>query len=425
MESNKENGNPDDSRNSVPASPHDPLDRDRSQLSDELKQRSNAPSAGVDDPRATGPTDARQPISDGHFGLFTVIGLLLLLSSWMWLKQWPMLSPSQQFSIVFNDVNGMSENSDVRLQGVKVGCVDRITLAGPHRVVCDVRVNGSKVAVPVGSHFQVIPENLIGARYVEIILPAKPGPEIANNSEVQGDDALRPELEIAALSRSLRSVDMREFSERMREDLDGLRNLSEHVAVLTNMVSPAAKRAPALEDQLLGLATELRSTNRSLRRIINDPNMGHNLTLTAQEVHSTVHELNQTLSDKGLRQDLVTCLSSLRDASSSLQQSVASLQGMSSDKSVRTDIKDILGKTQKIVTQVDELMSKKDTNPELSSTLSDTRQAIKHVDLAAQQMNQILDKKHPLMHMFFGRPGHVKPGETNQQTASDKNAVPR
>jgi hypothetical protein len=29
-----------------------------------------------------------------------------------------------------------------------------------------------------------------------------------------------------------------------------------------------------------------------------------------------------------------------------------------------------------------------------------------------QQMHQILDQKHPLMHMMFGRPGHIKEEKT-------------
>jgi hypothetical protein len=29
-----------------------------------------------------------------------------------------------------------------------------------------------------------------------------------------------------------------------------------------------------------------------------------------------------------------------------------------------------------------------------------------------EQMHQILDQKHPLMHMMFGRPGHIKEDKT-------------
>jgi hypothetical protein len=40
------------------------------------------------------------------------------------------------------------------------------------------------------------------------------------------------------------------------------------------------------------------------------------------------------------------------------------------------------------------------------------RAAVQDIDIAAQQLRQILDKRHPLLHMIFGRPGYIKLGNT-------------
>jgi hypothetical protein len=49
---------------------------------------------------------------------------------------------------------------------------------------------------------------------------------------------------------------------------------------------------------------------------------------------------------------------------------------------------------------------------DVRSTLHKVNDTITHLDLAAQQMNQILEKRSPLMHLMFGRPGYIKAKET-------------
>jgi hypothetical protein len=52
------------------------------------------------------------------------------------------------------------------------------------------------------------------------------------------------------------------------------------------------------------------------------------------------------------------------------------------------------------------------------------------MDLVAQQMNQVLEKKHPLVHMLFGRPGHLivrgkhKKDQTSSQGVQPTPVVP-
>ncbi len=49
---------------------------------------------------------------------------------------------------------------------------------------------------------------------------------------------------------------------------------------------------------------------------------------------------------------------------------------------------------------------------DLKKTLNNMQDASENINKAAQQTNQILDTKHPLLHMIFGRPGHIKEKET-------------
>jgi phospholipid/cholesterol/gamma-HCH transport system substrate-binding protein len=45
---------------------------------------------------------------------------------------------------------------------------------------------------------------------------------------------------------------------------------------------------------------------------------------------------------------------------------------------------------------------------DLKETLNNLHEASGNLNKAAVQTNQMLDRKHPLLHMIFGRPGHIK-----------------
>jgi phospholipid/cholesterol/gamma-HCH transport system substrate-binding protein len=326
----------------------------------------------------------------------------------MWYKQSPLVAKAQHFNIIFHDVNGMTENADVRTRGVKIGCVDSIKLIGNKQVVCAVRIKSDSAGVPCGSKFEIVPENLVGARYVEVTMPANDASKIADGSDVMGSDPLRPERTLDKVARALSEVDFQELAQRSSEDLEKISRLTDNLSGMTGPVRRAADRAPQMEAEVAALARELRSTTRRIRQIVDNPGSGESLRTTAQSIQSTMHELNQTLSDKELRQDIKTSLSDLKQSSASIERSAESIAKLGADQGVRSDLKDILNKTRQVVTQVDGLINKPDGNPEFSSTLKETRDAIHHLDLAAQQINQILDRKHPLVHMVFGRPGHIE-----------------
>jgi len=62
------------------------------------------------------------------------------------------------------------------------------------------------------------------------------------------------------------------------------------------------------------------------------------------------------------------------------------------------------------------------SNTDLKKTLNNMQDASENINKAAMQTNQILDSKHPLLHMIFGRPGHIKDKET--VTTTTTNVVP-
>lgn len=102
-------------------------------------------------------------------GLTVVIAMLIAIIGFRMLQDVPLLRPSLQLRTVFSQVDGVSQGSSVFMSGVKVGSVNRITLAGPDSVEVVLNLSYTR-GVPVGSRAYVEPSDLIGGKRVRIVL---------------------------------------------------------------------------------------------------------------------------------------------------------------------------------------------------------------------------------------------------------------
>ena len=75
---------------------------------------------------------------------------------------------SYRVKAAFNDITGVGIGSDVRIGGVKIGTVERITL-DPQSYQADVSLLiGNKVALPVDSDASIVGESLLGGKFVAL-----------------------------------------------------------------------------------------------------------------------------------------------------------------------------------------------------------------------------------------------------------------
>ncbi len=178
---------------------------------------------------------------------------------------------------------------------------------------------------------------------------------------------------------------------------------------------PVIDNALPLEKDLTEIAHDLKKVSRKISNLLDDPNFTNDLKITttklketADSVQITVRDINTTLKDKTLREDLLTALKNLNNATEHVQNSVTAVEKMSKDLKLRTDVKDMLLQARKTLDKVDSLLSRPGFGSDIKETLATTREAIGHLDTVARQLNQILDKRAPIMHLMFGRPGQLK-----------------
>mgnify|MGYP001259495626 CR=1 FL=1 len=118
-------------------------------------------------------------------------------------------------------------------------------------------------------------------------------------------------------------------------------------------------------------------------------------------------ELEKSLKDEPLRKDLIALLDRITKSTENVSRSMESLNKITGDKELRGDVKEIVNKAHDAVNKVDRVIASPDFKGNINSTLEEVRSAANHMDIAAQQMNQILNKRAPLLHMMIGRPGKL------------------
>jgi len=378
----------------------------------------------------TNAQDNAPMISDGSLGIFTVVALVLLLWGYLWFKGTGALVHAQTINVIFHEVAQLNDNAAVYVDGIRVGMIDKMDWEDDHKVLVRVRITNKKVHVPQGAEFMILTNGIVGAKYIEIKIPRIPYrnaglPDLPDNAVVRGEDPGRPELAINKLVIALSQIDPVLLVKHFNEDRKRLVRAADQLSILADKTYPVIDNALPLERDMTSIAHDLKTTTRKINKILDDPHFSNDLKETvtklketAETIKDTVRDINNTLTDKPLRRDLLSALDNLRLATENVQHSVASVEKMTGDQKLRDDIKDILAQARKTLDKVDSMFSKPGYGSDLKQTLSSTREAIGHLDMVSQQLNQILDKRAPLLHLMFGRPGQLK--ELVQPQEKDK-----
>ena len=358
--------------------------------------------------------------SDGHTAFFTLVALFLLLCAWTWLKGWSVFHAPQRFDVAFHDAAGLNVDGAVNVDGIRVGTVERVLLRGKRNVLVRLRINTDKITIPQGCRFQILMNGVVGAKYVEITLPdIEPGmpspPPLVINTPAQGDDPVRPELVINKIAANIQSLDLDGIEHKLDRNMTKLVAAADHMNALAERFMPVADRAVVVENNVAALSERLQGTATKLNRILTNPNFSGDLRETArraketsENIQAAVHELNTTLSDKPFRQDLLQAMDKLNQSTEEIRITAQTVQRMGDDKGLRSDLKQMLSDARDTMDKVDNVVSQPTFGADLKTTLVKTQSAVDHMDLVARQMNQILDKKHPLLHLMLGRPGHMQ-----------------
>lgn len=409
-------------------------------------------------------------------GFFALGALISLLYGWGWLKNLSLESP-QVFWVRFHDVAGLSNNATINVQGVRVGNVDQISFKLPEglqdapdadaddaklpKVYIRLKVTGLKLKIPKASDITIQTLGLVGAKYIEITLPSQtPGPVEAVNPQVvvDGHDPVRTELVLNNIAKKINlvadaissdeaSAGIKHFSQaaaKLDKNLDRLPDLEDSIKLATTKIGSTASRfgktadkaermadnASRFFEQGSTLASGLNNTNRKVSKILDNPNMTKDLketvqlaNKTAQTVQSAMNEFSSTVKDKELRQDLMTMLGKIQNSSEEIRKSMNVVNKLADDQGLRSDMKTALQDAKEAMSKANTIMSDPSFRADVSQTMARVKTAASDIDVAAQQLHQILGKRAPLLHMMFGKPGELSRTKETLQDGTSVNAT--
>lgn len=376
----------------------------------------------------------RESRFDSSLSIFSTVALILLLYGFCWLKNNLSLTPPQLFTVAFHEVAGLSTNAGVFVDGVRVGIVDKIEWAETHRVLVKIRINSDRVVIPVGSKVSILTNGVVGAKYVEITMPPNSRTLVPLTKDVivEGESPVRPELAVNNLAIALSEIDFPNVRKNLEEDHDRIVLMTDQLTDLMKKSTPLIERTIPLEEKATVLADKMNRMTDKVSKLLDDPNLSGDIKETAAQLRETmvhvravVDNLNLTLKDESLRKDIITTMDKLNQATASVQSSMHIIQNISGDKGLRDDMKVMLRDARNAMTKVDKIVTDPAFGTDLRDTLVQSQSAIKHLDLAAQQMNQMLGKRAPLMHMMFGKPGKLPKQKTQSQHMSIKDLLKR
>lgn len=378
-----------------------------------------------------------EPLSNREAGLFTLIGLLLLLGAFMWWKSVPIFNTPQRFSIMFKDVGGLNQNAPVQINGMKVGAVESLELQGKDKVLVKVKINTESVRVPEGSKFNILTNGLVGAKYIEVTLPGNTDSQTAKllneKSVAPGKENLRSEIVLERLAKQLDTLDVDGTQSAIRRDMSRLANAAEDAALLSRKLYPAADRMHIVEDKIISMSASIHQTSGRVNKLLSNPQFAGDLKETAlrakeaaTRVQLAIADISSTLEDEALRKDVVSALQELNGSTSNIEMAVQGLTKLGSDEVARADIKQIVSDARRTMTKVSDMVGKPGFGKEVRESLFQVKEAAARAEILAKQLTQILDKRAPLLQMMVGRPGRLKPEDkipAGQVVQSEKTPV--
>jgi phospholipid/cholesterol/gamma-HCH transport system substrate-binding protein len=412
---------------------------------------------------------AKRSLDETRVGLFTLFALILLVWGWGWLKSFSLFSQPQRFTAQFGDVAGLSRNATVNIQGVRVGTVEYMEFVHDKqhpehnsKINVHVKITDSTVQVPEGSHISIQTLGLVGAKYIEIVLPHDAAGNVITGRPLGPNDVLVPpvveepvrvELVINRVASRIDDIvssidtqqagralnNLSQATAKLNKNMDRLQDAAESVKTASQDISATANKFGSTADNatiaserassffatgnhtmenVSELANEFRGTSRKVNKLLDNPafsgDMKEAITQarqTAEVIRGAINDVGTTLKDKELRTEVVSALSHLETSTNNIKNSLQTLDKISGDQGLRSDLKDVVSNARAAMNQASTLLNQPDFKANVCATLNKVRAAASNIDVASRQVQQVLNKRAPLLHMLFGRPG-AKPAPT-------------
>jgi ABC-type transporter Mla subunit MlaD len=341
----------------------------------------------------------------------------------------------------------------------------------PGIVYVHLKISTEETTIPQGSAITIQTQGMVGAKYIEITLPElavgqKLPPDIQPDSVVVGQDPVRIELMMNKIATKLNGIvnaagsegvgpsladalkhsgeavsNINEAAKKLNKNMDRMEKASDTFTTTATKIGSVADSAKGAAnnassffargnktmDSVDTLATGFQTTSKKLNRILDNPGFSGDLRetarlakATADSIAATMDKVNATIADPSVRGDVKNMLDKISVALDKTNASLKTVDKLSQDKELRDVIvraSDTLGKFNKV-------LDSQGLTGDVKTTSAKLREASDNVNIAAEQIQQVLNKPSFGMGLLIGKSGKLKkkPAEAEATVKASKAA---
>ncbi len=287
--------------------------------------------------------------SEAKVGAVTLAALILLAGMIFGLSHFTIGDKGYPVTALFHDVNGLTPGNLVRFAGVEVGRVEAVAIV-PEGIKVSLRVQKG-TAIPVGSHFTIGTDGLLGEKFISIVPPADGTADIIlPGASVLGEDPQGIANLISSADRVL--ADVHALVQSLNDILGdanvktALKDSALNAKLITdnlNILSASLARMAVNNEQDVGLmVSNLKAMSESLKTVTN--RMDHML--------ASVDNNGQTAAD------LTAAIHNVKITSERIETIAKSLQGIATDPKTAQNITETLENTREASAKANKLLGK-------------------------------------------------------------------
>lgn len=320
-------------------------------------------------------------LNEMKIGAFAITGLILLVVGWAFLRE-VSIQKQNTFTIIFNDVAGLTKGSFVRINGLRVGRVDALTLdTKENKVLVLSRIQLPKVTIPVDSKFIIRTSGYVGDKYLDIYLG------MSDNFIKDGDTVAGEPV------------------------IDAFASL-EKVSQILNQLNPelVGKNIQDATVGAVGLIQKADLVADSANKVISGLPKGQDLDRLVVNAHDTVNQLNEAIDkahsfaqDSAAQGNISRLLTQANDVSGALKESLKNANNLANNKTAFENVNNLLVRAGKIIEQLDELRADPIIQNDLRQTLDNANLAAKKVAFTSEEVTKALNQRFILPKLLFGR----------------------
>lgn len=320
-------------------------------------------------------------LNEIKIGIFVIASLVLLLVGWAFLREFA-IHKQNKVTVVFDDVAGLIKGSFVRINGLRVGRVDGLTLdIKQNKVLVEARIQLPAIVLPKDSKFYIRTSGYVGDKYLDIALGTS-HEYLRNGDVILGEATFDSFKSLERATEIINEVDPKLLGLTIQEFATGASSFLKKADALIEDTDKVVKGLP---------------TGADLQKLI------LNARETTSKLHEAINTVEKLATNELAQKNIVKLLSQANEVSSDLKSALDNANNLANNKVAFENVNNLLIRASRIIEQLDEIKSDPLIQNELRETLTNANAAARDVSMTSRELSDALHQRFLLPRLWFGK----------------------